>query len=76
MNQALEWECRGILRGFFDRYPDNALRAQSLKALRFLMTDAQPLSGKPAPWAAGIVYAVANLNRQPCGGRSGGERRG
>lgn len=26
INQALERECRGILSGFFDRYPDDALR--------------------------------------------------
>lgn len=66
-NHGLELECKNALSGFFDRYPDDELRGRSLKALRFLVADAAPLSGKPAAWAAGIVYAVANIDRQPCG---------
>ena len=66
-NHGLELECKNFLNSFFDSYPDIALRARSLKALRFLMTDNERLTGKPTAWAAGIVYAVANLDRQPCG---------
>jgi anthranilate/para-aminobenzoate synthase component I len=66
-NHDLERECKQSLNSFFDRHPDDTLRARSLKALRFLMADAGTLSGNPAAWAAGIVYAVANFDRQPCG---------
>jgi hypothetical protein len=27
----------------------------------------QPLAGKPAGWAAGLIYGAANLGRQPVG---------
>ena len=35
--------------------------------MRFLVADDEPLLGKPSGWAAGIVYALANRYRQPCG---------
>ena len=62
-----EVECKDFLNRFFDSYRDGALRKRSLKALRFLMACDEPLLGKPGGWAAGIVYALANRYRVPCG---------
>lgn len=62
-----ELECKDFLNRFFDSYRDDALRKKSLKALRFLVACDEPLLGKPGGWAAGIVYALANRYRQPCG---------
>jgi len=55
-----EPECEGLLNRFFDRYHNDAQRKRVLKALRFLMACDVPLRGKPAGWAGGIVYVVAN----------------
>ena len=64
---SFELECKDFLNRFFDSYRDDTLQKQALKALRFLMAGDEPLLGKPAGWAAGIVYALANRYRQPCG---------
>ncbi len=66
-DRNFEPECKDFLRRFFDSYRDDALQKQSLKALRFLMANDRPLLGKPAGWAAGIVYASANRYRNACG---------
>ena len=56
-----------FLDHFFGRHPNAALQKRALKALRLLMACDEPLLGKPSGWAAGIVYAVANRDRQACG---------
>ena len=66
-NQDCEQACREFLAHFFNRHPDAALQKRALKALRFLAACDKPLAGKPAGWAAGIIYAVANRDRQACG---------
>jgi hypothetical protein len=66
-DRNFEPECKDFLNRFFDSYRDDTLQKQALKALRFLVADDEPLLGKPAGWAAGIVYALANRYRQPCG---------
>jgi hypothetical protein len=66
-NQDCRRACSGFLEHFFDRYPDAALQKRALKALRLLAACDKPLAGKPAGWAAGIVYAAANRDRQACG---------
>jgi hypothetical protein len=58
---------RRCLDSFFTKHPNAALQASSLKALRFLMVSGEPLHGRPAGWAAGIVYALTTSGRQPCG---------
>ena len=59
--------CRGYLEHFFSRHPNPALQKRALKALRLLTACDEQLRGKPAGWAAGLVYAVANRDRQACG---------
>ena len=66
-NRDVELECEDFLNRFFDSNRDDALRKRSLKALRFLVADDEPLSGRPGGWAAGIVYALPNRYRLPCG---------
>jgi len=58
---------RELLERFFADHPDAALHKRVLKALRFLAAGDKPLAGKPAGWAGGIIYAVANRDRQACG---------
>jgi len=66
-NQDCEPAYRELLEVFFADHPDAALQKRALKALRFLTACDKPLAGKPAGWAAGIIYAVANRDRQACG---------
>ena len=66
-NQDCIRACRGYLEHFFDHHPNAALQKRALKVLRLLTACDEPLRGKPAGWAAGIVYAVANRERRACG---------
>lgn len=59
--------CRRHLERFFRSYPDSALQERATKALRFLAAGDAELAGKPAGWAAGIIYALANRGRRACG---------
>ena len=52
---------------FFAVHGDVALQERALKAMRFLTVSDKVLAGKPAGWAAGIIYALANRDRQACG---------
>jgi hypothetical protein len=63
----VEQERKDFLNRFFDSYRDDGLRKRALKALQFLVAGDKPLSGKAGGWAAGIVYALANRYRLPCG---------
>lgn len=47
--------------------PNSALQRKAADCLTFLMKSGKPLLGALRAWAAGIIYAVANLNRFPCG---------
>jgi hypothetical protein len=59
--------CREELGRFFAVYPNPALHERAAKALRLLAAGDKPFAGKPEGWAAGAIYAVANLDRQACG---------
>jgi len=59
--------CRRHLERFFGNSPKSALQKRATKALRFLAAGDVQLAGKPAGWAAGIVYALANRGRRACG---------
>ena len=63
----LERHSREHLDRFFAAHPNNGLHRRSLKALRFVASSGERLDGRPEGWSAGIVYAVANLDRQACG---------
>jgi hypothetical protein len=66
-DRDLESACRQHLVSFFAAHPDAGLERRVLRALRFLRCRDKPLRGKPAGWAAGIIYAVARQDRQACG---------
>ena len=59
--------CQKQLDRFFAAYPNPTLKTRAAKALRFFATGEKALTGKPEGWAAGVIYAIANLDRQPCG---------
>ena len=63
----IERMCRESLERYFGQHPDARLRQRTTKALRLLMASGEPLVGKPNGWAAGIIYYVANRDRQACG---------
>ncbi|MBN2561056.1 MAG: hypothetical protein JXQ75_09010 [Phycisphaerae bacterium] len=65
--QDFEQACREQLERFFGDHPNAAMKKRVLKALRFLSVSNKPMTGKPEGWAAGIIYAVANRDRQACG---------
>ena len=66
-NQDCELACRELLERFFADHSDVTAQKRVLEALRFLTADNKPLTGKPEGWAAGIIYAVTNRDRQACG---------
>ena len=59
--------CQKQLDRFFAAYPNPELNKRAAKALRLLATVEKPFAGKPESLAAGVIYAVANLERFPCG---------
>ena len=59
--------CREHLDRFFATHPNPVLEERATKALEFLAKVEKLLAGKPEGWAAGMIYAVANLDRQACG---------
>ena len=64
---SAETACKEHLDRFFASYPDATLHKRAVEAARFLVADDKSLAGKAEGWAAGIIYAVANLDRQACG---------
>lgn len=66
-DQTCERLCRESLERFFGEHPDAATQRRALKALRLLAACETPLRGKPEGWAAGIIYSLANRDRQACG---------
>ncbi len=59
--------CEEHLDRFFDSYPDTAMQERTAKAIGFLEAHEKPLTGKPEGWAAGVIYCLANRDRQACG---------
>lgn len=66
-NDGLMLTCRESLERFFGEHADAATQRRVLKVLRLLAACEKPLRGKPEGWAAGIVYGLANRDRQACG---------
>jgi len=50
--------CRELLAAFFDRFPNEQLQLAVNSALELLLAKDVVLSGKPAGWAGGLVYAL------------------
>ena len=55
---TLAQACRELLAAFFDRFPDEQLQLAANSALELLLAKDVVLSGKPAGWAGGLVYAL------------------
>jgi hypothetical protein len=66
-NDNLLNPCREQLDRFFAAHPNAGLKTRALKTLRLMAAGEKALTGKPEGWAAGVIYAVANLDRQACG---------
>lgn len=67
ISPEFETECGAWLDKFFASHPDAAMQQRAHKALRLLRAREKPLKGNTNGWAAGIIYAVTNDGRFPCG---------
>ena len=65
--QPLAYECRDALDAYFSKHPNPALQAACLPALDELLKRDVKLTGALAGWMGGLVYAVANDAKFPCG---------
>jgi hypothetical protein len=59
--------CQEHLGRFFGAYREVTMAKAAMKALRFLAASGVAMEGKPSGWAAGIIYALGNADRQACG---------
>lgn len=66
-NHEVVLNCWEYLDRYFACHADTFLQKCALKVMRFLAVSEEPLAGKPQGWAAGILYAMANRDRQGCG---------
>jgi hypothetical protein len=66
-SRTVEIACKEHLERFYASYPDSVMQQRTAKAMRFLEAHEEPLTGKPEGWAAGIIYALSNPDRQACG---------
>ncbi|NIP53105.1 MAG: hypothetical protein GWN67_13550 [Phycisphaerae bacterium] len=67
MNETMDPTCQQLLAAFFKKYPNPHLRIKVNRILKRLLALKIPMSGKPGGWAGGIIYALANQYRRPCG---------
>lgn len=67
MNSEFRKSCQPQLDRFFSEFPNADLRRRSEKVLRLVVTSEEGFKGKPEGWAAGIIYAAANRDRQAVG---------
>ena len=66
-NKTTGQDCRRFLAAFFTKFPNKHLQVETGRILKKLLARAIPMPGKPAGWAAGIIYATANQGRKSCG---------
>ncbi|HET6247543.1 MAG TPA: hypothetical protein VFE47_07600 [Tepidisphaeraceae bacterium] len=66
-SSQFERQCREHFDRYFDHYPNGVMDKRAMKTLRFVMADEEARAGKPGGWAAGIIYFLANQDRQACG---------
>jgi len=59
--------CQCLLASFFTKFPNHRVQVEMDQILKIILAHEIPLPGKPGGWAAGILYAIANKWRQPCG---------
>ena len=66
-NETAAAECLQVLNAFFTRHPNPQLQAWAMGSFQKLLKRGVQLTGSPAGWMAGLVYAVANHGKRPCG---------
>ncbi|MEN6384472.1 MAG: hypothetical protein ABFD79_04675 [Phycisphaerales bacterium] len=64
MNENKEPTCQQQLDAFFKAYPNPNLQNE---VNGFVTRYKIPMKGKSGGWAGGIVYALSNLYKSPCG---------
>lgn len=67
MNKAVEPTCQQFVTAFFKAYPDPNLQNDVNGFVKRLEAFKIPMPGKPGGWAGGIIYALSNLYKIPCG---------
>ena len=67
LKSEAELACQQHLDRYCAKHGGTVSRERALKALQFVVADRKKLSGAPAGWAAGIIYALANRGCYPCG---------
>ncbi len=67
MDQTDWKQIAGQLENFFVRYPNPALKAKTLQAMRAMQRKVACPAGNPSGWAGGILYAAANDGKTPVG---------
>ena len=66
-NKSPDQVCRQLLARFFKQFPHIHLKSDTNRVLKMILAQQIPMLGKPGGWAGGIIYAVANQGRRPCG---------
>jgi hypothetical protein len=67
MNETIDPTCQQLLAYFFQKYPNPHLQIEVNRILKRFLALKIPMLGKPGGWAGGIIYALANQYRRPCG---------
>jgi len=66
-NEIRNQNCQQLLAVFFTKYPDARLKIEADRTLKRLMAQKVPMLGRPGGWVGGIIYALTNQYRRPCG---------
>ena len=67
VDETVDQVCRHYLSTFFRKFPNPLLQQEAEIALNTIVDCNMPMRGNTGGWAAGILYAVANQFRWPCG---------
>ena len=59
--------CQSLLACFFMKFPNHRVQVEADQVLKIILAHEIPMPGKSGGWAAGILYAIANKWRRPCG---------
>ena len=66
-NETAVQACQSLLESFFAKFPNLRVQVETDCILKIILAHEIPLPGKPCGWAGGILYAVSNKGRWPCG---------
>ena len=66
-NKKAVQACQILLESFFVKFPNHRVQVETNRILKIILAHEIPIPGKPGGWAGGILYAVSNKGRWPCG---------